>query len=83
MNDKKKNALEGEGSYSGTRRYNAGLAKHVRSADVAKLGRKAAEALDSAQGAELRQAEKRGKAGPRAARRARPAAPARSRAAQR
>ena len=74
MNDKtKKNALEGEGSYSGTRRYNAGLAKHVQRADIAKLGRKAAEALDSAEGAELRKAEKLGKAGPMASSRARPA----------
>ncbi|HKY39660.1 MAG TPA: hypothetical protein VJN18_27170 [Polyangiaceae bacterium] len=84
MNDKtKKNALEGEGSYSGTRLYNAGLAKHVRSADVAALGKKAAEALDGAEGEALRQAEKRGKAGPRKARRPTPARQARSRAAHR
>jgi hypothetical protein len=81
MNDKsKKNALEGEGSYSGTRGYNAGLAKHVRSANVAALGKKAAKALDSAEGQELRRAERRGKAGPRQARRAKPA---RGRAARR
>lgn len=82
MKDKtKKNGLEGEGSYSGTRRYNAGLAKHVRSADIAGLGKKAAEALDGAEGQALRQAEKRGKAGPKKARQ--PARQARSRAAHR
>ena len=67
----KKSGLEGEGSYSGTRRYNAGLAEHVKKADVAALGRKAAKALDGAEGKELRRAEKAGKAGPRAARSAR------------
>jgi len=83
MKDKtKKSALEGEGSYSGTRGYNAGLAKHVRSANVATLGRKAAEALNSAEGQALRRAEKQGKAGPRKARPL-PARPARSRTAQR
>jgi hypothetical protein len=61
----KKNALEGEGSYSGTRRYNAGLARHLRTANVEALGKKAAKALDSAEGKELRRAEKQGKAGPR------------------
>jgi len=66
MNKKaKKSGLEGEGSYSGTRRYNAGLAKHVRSANVDALGKKAAAALDSGEGKELRRAEKLGKAGPR------------------
>jgi hypothetical protein len=69
----KKSGLEGEGSYSGTRRYNAGLAEHVKKADVAGLGKEAAKALDSAQGKELRRAEKLGKAGPRAARSGRPA----------
>jgi hypothetical protein len=68
MNNKtKKSALEGEGSYSGTRGYNAGLAKHVRSADVAGLGQKAAKALDGKEGPELRRAETLGKAGPRRA----------------
>jgi hypothetical protein len=74
----KKNGLEGEGSYTGTRRYNAGLAKHVRSADVNELGRKAAKALDGKEGAELRQAEKAGKTGPRRAEQPRPAVTRRS-----
>jgi hypothetical protein len=66
MNKKtKKSSLEGEGSYSGTRRYNAGLARHLRTANVEALGKKAAAALDGKEGKELRRAEKLGKAGPR------------------
>ena len=64
MNDK--NKLEGEGSYSATRRYNAGVRDHVRSADVAQLGKKAAKALEGPEGAELEKAEKLAKRGPRA-----------------
>ncbi len=66
MNKKTKQAgLEGEGSYSGTRRYNAGLADHVRRANVSGLAKKAAAALDGAEGPALRRAEKSAKAGPR------------------
>jgi hypothetical protein len=67
MTDKAKKGLEGEGSYSATRRYNAGLAEHTRSADVTGLGKKAAKALDGQEGPELRKAEKQAKQGPRAA----------------
>jgi hypothetical protein len=67
MTDKAKKSLEGEGSYSATRQYNAGLKEHVRSADVGALGKKAAKALEGPEGAELRKAEKQGKQGPRAA----------------
>lgn len=56
--------LEGEGSYSGTRGYNAGVAEHVRRADVAGLAKKAAKALDGPEGRELKRAEKKGKQGP-------------------
>ncbi len=73
MNDKAKKKLEGEGSYSATRRYNAGLAEHVRSADVEGLGKKAAKALETGEGKDLRQAEKAGKSGPRTLSSARPA----------
>ena len=72
MTDNAKKSLEGEGSYSATRRYNAGLANHVRSADVGALGKKAAKALDGKEGQELRNAEKAGKRGPRAAALGRP-----------
>ncbi len=65
MNDKAKKKLEGEGSYSATRRYNAGVAEHVRSGNVERLGKKAAKALDGAEGAELEKAEKLAKRGPR------------------
>ncbi len=65
MNDKAKKKLEGEGSYSATRRYNAAVAEHVRSGNVAQLGKKAAKALDGAEGAELEKAEKMAKRGPR------------------
>ncbi len=64
MNDKGKKSLEGEGSYSATRRYNAGVADHVRSADVGALAKKAAKALEGKEGEALRNAEKLGKRGP-------------------
>jgi hypothetical protein len=66
MTEKAKKTLEGEGSYSATRRYNSRLAEHARSADVAGLGKKAAKAVEGSEGPELRQAEKQGKQGPRA-----------------
>jgi hypothetical protein len=59
--------LEGEGSYTGTRGYNKGLAEHVKNADVKGLAQKAAKAVDSKEGAALKKAEKQGKAGPKAA----------------
>lgn len=62
--------LEGEGSYSGTRGYNAGLADHVRRADVAGLAKKAAKALEGPEAKELKRAEKKGKRGPGRARHA-------------
>ncbi len=66
----KKNAtatkVEGEGSYEASRRYNDAVAKHAKSGEVERLAKKAAQALDGAEGKELRQAEARGKRGPRA-----------------
>ena len=79
MNDKAKKSLEGEGSYSATRRYNAGLAEHVRSANVEGLGKKAAKALEGPEGEQLRKAEKQAKKGPRAAALARPSGKAAAR----
>ena len=58
-----KNKLEGEGSYSATRQYNSDLAEYQRTSDVAGAARKAAKALDTKEGAELREAERRGKRG--------------------
>lgn len=59
-----KNKLEGEGSYTATRAYNAGLAEYQRTSDVAGAARKAAKALDTKEGTQLRKAEGRGKRGP-------------------
>jgi hypothetical protein len=59
--------LEGEGSYSGTRGYNKGLAAHMKSADIGRLAKKAAKALDGKEGASLRKAEKSARSGPKAA----------------
>ena len=59
-----KSKLEGEGSYTATRQYNSHLAEYERTADVAGAARKAAKALDTKEGAELRKAEGRGKRGP-------------------
>lgn len=62
-----KTKLEGEGSYSAARNYNARLARTLKSQDVNALAKKAAKALDSKEGPELRQAEQRAKRGPAAA----------------
>ena len=59
-----KNKLEGEGSYTGTRQYNSHLAEYESTTDVADAARKAAKALDSKEGADLRKAEARAKQGP-------------------
>jgi hypothetical protein len=63
-----KKKLEGEGSYSGTRGYNAGLAQHVRKADIPGLAKKAAKALDGKEGASLKKAENSAKSGPKGSR---------------
>jgi hypothetical protein len=56
-------AMEGEGSRTGTRAYNEGLAKSVQAGKSTELGEKAAKALDGPEGAALREAERIGKAG--------------------
>ena len=56
-------ALEGEGSYSAARRYDAGVARSVEKGDAEKLGEEAAKALDGAEGKELRKAEQAAKHG--------------------
>lgn len=57
--------LEGEGSYSATHRYDAGVARSVAKGDTEKLAEEAAKALDGPEGAELRQAEQSAKHGHR------------------
>jgi hypothetical protein len=56
--------LEGEGSYTGTRGYNAGLAEHVKNANIGALADEALKALEGEEGKELRKAEKIAKKGP-------------------
>lgn len=56
--------VEGEGSYTATRRYNKHLAEHQQSEDVDALAEEAGEAVDGAEGEDLRRAEEAGKRGP-------------------
>jgi hypothetical protein len=57
--------LEGEGSYEGTRRYNAGVRKKIESGEVRSASEKAKRALEGKEKDELEQAEKAGKKGPK------------------
>ena len=66
MNNKSKHQpLEGEGSYSATRRYNQHLADAVTSGDLEAGAKEAARALDGPEGEELRRAAEEAKAGPK------------------
>jgi len=56
-------ALEGEGSYSGTRDYNQRTEEFLANNDPEALGKDAAEALEGDEGDELRAAEKTAKNG--------------------
>lgn len=60
----KEGQLEGEGSYTGTRRYNEHLEQHQKTHDTEQLAEKARRALEGAEAEELAQAERRGKRGP-------------------
>jgi hypothetical protein len=55
--------VEGEGSYTATHNYDRGLQDSVKKGNAEKLGQEAKRALDSAEGEELRKAEKAGKNG--------------------
>jgi hypothetical protein len=61
----KAEGVEGEGSYSATHRYDAGVAKSVAKGNTEELAEKAAKALDGPEGAELRRAEEAAKHGHR------------------
>lgn len=61
-------ANEGEGGFSAARRYDAGAEKTAKSGDVERLAKKAARALDEAEGVELRDAEAVASQGPDAMR---------------
>lgn len=63
MQDKKPNSrLEGEGSYSGTRDYNARTEKFIKQGKVDKAAKEAERAIDSPEAVQLAQAEEKGKA---------------------
>jgi hypothetical protein len=56
--------VEGEGSYTATRRYNEHLANHLESHDVEREAEEAREALEGDEREELEAAERRAKQGP-------------------
>lgn len=56
--------VEGEGNYTGTRRYNEHVKKHAQTADTEELGEQAKRALEGDERAELEEAEQRAKRGP-------------------
>jgi hypothetical protein len=56
--------LEGEGSYTATRKYNRHLAEHLKKQDVQELAEEAREAVEGEEGEELHAAEEQGKKGP-------------------
>lgn len=57
--------VEGEGSYTGTRRYNDRLGKHIEQGNVEREAREAKQALEGEEGDQLREAERRAKQGPK------------------
>jgi len=59
----KKNGIEGEGSYSGTKEYNKRTADFIRKGKVDEAAKEAERAMDSDEAAELKKAEAQGKAG--------------------
>lgn len=63
MDTKKKDGIEGEGSYSGTRDYNERTADFIEKGKVDKAAQDAKRAMDSGEAAELKEAEDKGKAG--------------------
>lgn len=72
QNKETQNEVEGEGSYTATRRYNQHLAEHQQEQDVEQLAERAREAIDGEEGEELKRAEEKGKSGPNAAEENRP-----------
>lgn len=57
--------IEGEGSYSAARRYDADVRDFVKSGQVDESAQDAKRAIDGPDGAALSEAEKQGKRGPR------------------
>src|ERR1041385_9234005 len=63
----KASGLEGEGSYEGTRRYNAGVKRSIAEGRTSEPADKANQALNGPDGKSLRDAEASAKTGPRPA----------------
>jgi hypothetical protein len=63
--ESKKSELEGEGSYSATRKYNQHLAEAIDSGDIEVAADEARRAIDGPEGPELRRAEQEAKNGPK------------------
>jgi hypothetical protein len=59
--------VEGEGSYTATRRYNEKLGKYIETGDVEEDAEAAKRALEGDEREELEEAERRAKRGPKAA----------------
>jgi hypothetical protein len=64
--ESKKSELEGEGSYTATRRYNQHLGEAIDSGDIEAAADAARRALEGPEGPELKRAEQAGKLGPKA-----------------
>jgi len=56
--------VEGEGSYTGARRYNERLQKHIQDEDVEAQAEEAKRAVEGKEHDELEEAERRAKRGP-------------------
>jgi hypothetical protein len=56
--------VEGEGSYTGARRYNDRLQKHIEDEDVEAQAEEAKRALQGEEREELQEAERQAKRGP-------------------
>ena len=59
----KKDGIEGEGSYSGTKDYNKRTADFIKKGKVDEAAKEAERAMDSDEAAELKKAEAQGRAG--------------------
>jgi len=59
----KKDGIDGEGSYSGTKDYNKRPADFIKKGKVDKAAKEAERAMDSGEADELKKAEDKGKAG--------------------
>jgi hypothetical protein len=60
----KQHTSGGEGSYTGTRRYNEHVKKTLENEDVEELAEQAKQALEGDEKGELEEAERQGKRGP-------------------